>query len=412
MHRSLLFILSWCCLVGVPLGDMWGVDQKPLVIDPATGRTQQLQTGNNLTLPSGLLVASTTSATTSLLGAAVIGNGVAATSVGIGGGNINAGGTVTAGKVSTYSAVSAPTIVWSDATAQSSLQMSGINTYLNLNSSTAGVGGLIVRNSNSLTTFFMTSPTRTIIGTDPGGSDLLRVGGGALFAGTVTTAAPTTAIASLNLPHGTAPTTPANGDTWTTTAGLYVRVNGATVGPLGTGEGAINKTQYELLADVTVANTITETSLITTTAGDFAGTDTLTANQLEKGDRIKIRTSGIITSNGAGQTCILRIKVGSANIAYLELVNSVNLSAGYAFSTETDAVVVTDGASGNFQCTTTANRSINTNLFAANDSAQDYRPSSLDTTASKVLAVTAQWGSAHANNTITTHTVNFTIFRP
>ena len=92
MHRSLLFILSWCCLVGVPLGDMWGVDQKPLVIDPATGRTQQLQTGNNLTLPSGLLVASTTSATTSITGAAVIGNGVAATSVGIGGGNIIAGG--------------------------------------------------------------------------------------------------------------------------------------------------------------------------------------------------------------------------------------------------------------------------------------------------------------------------------
>ena len=46
------------------------------------------------------------------------------------------------------------------------------------------------------------------------------------------TQASTTTIAGLNLPHGSAPTTPVNGDIWTTTAGLYVRINGATVGPL------------------------------------------------------------------------------------------------------------------------------------------------------------------------------------
>jgi len=38
--------------------------------------------------------------------------------------------------------------------------------------------------------------------------------------------------ATLNVPHGTAPTTPTNGDMWTTTAGLFVRINGVTVGPL------------------------------------------------------------------------------------------------------------------------------------------------------------------------------------
>ena len=42
----------------------------------------------------------------------------------------------------------------------------------------------------------------------------------------------TTSGASIRLPHGTAPTSPVNGDLWTTTAGLYVRINGATVGPL------------------------------------------------------------------------------------------------------------------------------------------------------------------------------------
>jgi hypothetical protein len=41
--------------------------------------------------------------------------------------------------------------------------------------------------------------------------------------------------ASLNIPHGAAPTAPNDGDCWTTTAGLFCRINGATVGPFGTG---------------------------------------------------------------------------------------------------------------------------------------------------------------------------------
>lgn len=44
--------------------------------------------------------------------------------------------------------------------------------------------------------------------------------------------ATTTAGPSIRLPHGTAPSSPTNGDVWTTTAGIYVRINGATVGPL------------------------------------------------------------------------------------------------------------------------------------------------------------------------------------
>lgn len=50
--------------------------------------------------------------------------------------------------------------------------------------------------------------------------------------GTLATQASTTAAASARLPHGAAPTSPVDGDMWTTTAGLYVRINGATVGPL------------------------------------------------------------------------------------------------------------------------------------------------------------------------------------
>lgn len=53
-----------------------------------------------------------------------------------------------------------------------------------------------------------------------------------LSLGTLQLTAGTTARAPFNLPHGSAPTAPVNGDMWTTSAGLYVQINGVTVGPL------------------------------------------------------------------------------------------------------------------------------------------------------------------------------------
>lgn len=38
--------------------------------------------------------------------------------------------------------------------------------------------------------------------------------------------------ATIRIPHGSAPSSPVDGDIWTTTAGLFVHVNGVTVGPL------------------------------------------------------------------------------------------------------------------------------------------------------------------------------------
>ena len=46
--------------------------------------------------------------------------------------------------------------------------------------------------------------------------------------GKVNTIASATATAGLSLPHGAAPTTPVNGDIWTTTSGLFMRQNGVT----------------------------------------------------------------------------------------------------------------------------------------------------------------------------------------
>ena len=51
-------------------------------------------------------------------------------------------------------------------------------------------------------------------------------------AGTLVLNAADTTGASVRLAHGAAPTSPVDGDMWTTTSGLFVRINGSTVGPL------------------------------------------------------------------------------------------------------------------------------------------------------------------------------------
>lgn len=61
----------------------------------------------------------------------------------------------------------------------------------------------------------------------------LALGGVAASASTsLIMPAGTTGVSTLRIPHGAAPTSPVDGDMWTTTAGLFIRINGATVGPL------------------------------------------------------------------------------------------------------------------------------------------------------------------------------------
>ncbi len=83
------------------------------------------------------------------------------------------------------------------------------------------------------------------------GADQLGVSTGGTLRVTVSTTAltstligvfpaTTTAGASIRLPHGTVPTSPVNGDLWSTTSGFYGQVNGFTVGPFSDGTGTVS----------------------------------------------------------------------------------------------------------------------------------------------------------------------------
>lgn len=97
----------------------------------------------------------------------------------------------------------------------------------------------------------------------------------------------TTAVSSLRIPHGAAPTSPVNGDAWTTTAGVFVRVNGATV-QLGTGSGTVA---------VVGAGTLTSTALVTGGGTTLIQTPSANATLDSSGN---ISTSGTVSTGVGG----------------------------------------------------------------------------------------------------------------
>lgn len=87
----------------------------------------------------------------------------------------------------------------------------------------------------------------------------------------------TAAAASFNIPAGTTPTSPVDGDIWSTAVGLFVRVNGVTVGPIGqtaqlyrsarTSNTVLGSADRGTFIDIT-ANTFTQTFTSAATLGN------------------------------------------------------------------------------------------------------------------------------------------------
>ncbi len=89
-----------------------------------------------------------------------------------------------------------------------------------------------------------------------GGGSFLPLSGGTLT-GELNLTASTTGASGLNLAPGTAPTSPVNGDLWTTSTGVFSRVNGATVGPFAASGGAIPLTVTDSTHTVAGVGSIT-----------------------------------------------------------------------------------------------------------------------------------------------------------
>jgi hypothetical protein len=119
---------------------------------------------------------------------------------------------------------------------------------------------------------------------------------GATFTGKVNTLASSTTTAGLNVPHGAAPTTPTNGDLWTTTTGVYVRINGATQA-LSTATGAAWGSITGTLSSQTDLQTALNAKLDSTTAASTYYLQTNPAGYITSS-----ALSGYLTSATAAST--------------------------------------------------------------------------------------------------------------
>ena len=138
---------------------------------------------------------------------------------------------------------------------------------------TSSTGVLALPSGTTVTNLSATTPTlgvaslTTVNGLTPTAlsTGFSLAGGTTSKTLTVDATVSTSALAPLasptftGLPPGTAPTAPNNGDCWTTTLGLYCRINGATVGPYGTAGGGDSITTPN--GTLSVAGTSSATTL-------------------------------------------------------------------------------------------------------------------------------------------------------
>lgn len=141
-------------------------------------------------------------------------------------------------------------------------------------------------------TSLTSSGTTSLVGatTTTATTGTLTMGAGALL----TTAATIAGTVGLNIPHGTAPTAPNNGDLWTTTAGVFARVNGSTV-------------QLDVTAGAVVDDFIGRTGSVIALTTDYdafypelSGTETITGGWTFTTNRPAFNSSGApftVTSN-------------------------------------------------------------------------------------------------------------------
>jgi hypothetical protein len=130
----------------------------------------------------------------------------------------------------------------------------------------------------------------------------------------LTTAASTTTQAGLNIPAGTAPTSPSNGDVWTTTGGLFARINGSTQGPFGTSSGTVSSiatTSPIGGGTITTTGTITCTTCALTTNGGLLTATSPTA--ISAAGVISCATC-VTSSGGGAATATAPVAVSSAGL--------------------------------------------------------------------------------------------------
>jgi hypothetical protein len=160
------------------------------------------------------------------------------------------------------------------------------------------------------------------------------VTGCTMQSGSLTTAASTANSAGFNVPPGIPPTSPVNGDMWSTAAGFFVQVNGATIGPLTEGTSGSFAATTPIVVGFsggTVTYSCPTCGVIGSPLSQFAAT---TSAQLRGVLSDETGTGAAVFQNGAlGTATATSIAVGGATLGSNALAVTGTTSLGITTGT-------------------------------------------------------------------------------
>jgi hypothetical protein len=211
--------------------------------------------------------------------------------------------------------------------------------------------------------------------------------------------ASTTTRASMNIAPGPAPSSPVDGDIW-----------------YDSGQKSLIEYTDNIKQDLvgaifsqTSSTTVTNTTVETNISGTGVGTLTLPANFLVIGKTMSLKAKGFHSGiAGASNTLTIRVYYGATVI----LTGTVPASAATNVGVDLDAMITcrTNGASGTvmsqgYYSELSPTPSFHP-LYATGGAAST---TTINTTTSNAIRVTAQWGNASASNSITITNLTVTI---
>jgi hypothetical protein len=168
--------------------------------------------------------------------------------------------------------------------------------------------------------------------------------------GKLTLSPTTTGRATFNIGHGTPPTSPVDGDIWTTTAGLFARINGVTVGPHGSsGTSGANGTSGTNGAAGTSGTSGTNGAAGEVGTSGTSGTNGAAGEVGTSGTSGTTGTSGTNGAAGAAGTSGTNGTSGTSGLSYFivtgyagtGLTLELNHAGDYIRTTAATAVTVT-----------------------------------------------------------------------